>query len=221
MLHAKTKFMKKISALLLVLSICIISAKAQSYTGETKINKMAKMAIINELPFTADVTEDAVKKKMSQLGYTGKKDNGYMVYKNVSLPEIGTATYNLYFKTERKSRQQKEVSLIYMLITDSYDAFVTEERDAEVISNGKRFLNSFNTPAQDVAIENDIKDQEDNLKKAEKRYNNAVSDGKDLEEKRKKIERDIEDNKKDQEQRRVDVEKQKQVLDAARARRRQ
>ncbi len=145
-----------------------------------------------------------------------------MMYKNVNIPELGPGTYNLYFKTERKGRKDKETTLLYMLISDSYDAFIDEQRDsAGVISRGKSFLNTFNLPAQDVYIENDIKEQEDNLRKAEKRYSSAVSDGNDLEKKRRKIENDIEDNKKEQEQRRIEVERQKQVLESARAKRRQ
>jgi len=210
-----------------ILTLCtficffVTRAVSQSYTGETKINKMPKLAIINELPFAEDVTEDAVKKKMSELGFTSKKDNGYLVYKNVALPELGTGTYNLYFKTEQKSRKEKASSLIYMLISDTYEAFVTESRDPSLISSGKVFLNSFNTPAQDVATENDIRDQEENLKKIEKKYNNAVEDGKSLEEKRKKIEKDILDNIKEQDQKKVDLERQRQVLETARAKRRQ
>ena len=213
--------MKKIFFPAFAFLLLTITSSGQSYTGETKINKLQKMAVINELPYNADVTEDAVKKKMSQLGYSSKKDNGYLAYKNVTLPELGTATYNLYFKTERKSKKDQETSLVYMLISDQYDAFLTESRDAEVISNGKRFLNTFNTPAQDVSIENDIKAQEDNLKKAEKKYNNAVDDGKSLDDKRRKIEKDIEDNKKEQEQKRADMETQRQVLETARSKRRQ
>lgn len=212
--------MKK-SYLIRVLFFYSIAAYSQSYMGEARINRMTKPAIINELPFNADVTEDAVRKRMSQFGYSPKKDDGYLIYKNVSLPELGPATYNLYFKTDRKSRKDQGTSLIYLLISDSYDAFVTEARDTAVIRNAKTFLNSFATPAQDVSIENEIRAKEEDVKKAEKRYNNAVEDGKDLEEKRKKIEKNIEENKKEQEQRRLDIERQKQALEAARARRRQ
>ncbi len=40
---------------------CYGLVAAQSYTAETKINKMSKMAVVNEIPFTPDVTDDAVK----------------------------------------------------------------------------------------------------------------------------------------------------------------
>lgn len=213
--------MKKSYLLLLPVFLWAVTASAQSYTGETKINKLPKTAIINELPFSEDVTEEAIKKRMSQLGYTSKKDNGYLVYKNVNLPELGTSSYNLYFKSERKSKKEQQTSLIYMLISDSYDAFLSESRDMQVINNGKTFLNSFGTPAQDVSIENNIKSEEENLKKAEKKYNNSVDDGKDLEEKKRKIEKDIEENRKDQEQRKVDLDRQRQAVEAAKARRRQ
>ena len=65
------------------------------------------MAVINELPYSADILEDAIKKKMTQLGFTGKQDNGYIVYKKVSMPTLGPGTYNLYFKADKKSRKEK------------------------------------------------------------------------------------------------------------------
>ena len=66
-----------------------------------------------------------------------------------------------------------------------------------------------------------VLDAEESVKKAEKRYNNAVDDGNDLEKRRRKIEDDIAQNKKDQEQRRIEVDRQKQALEAARNRRKQ
>jgi hypothetical protein len=212
--------MKKIYFTLL-LSFCVYASIAQSYVGETKINKMPKMAIINELPYSPEIAESGIKKKMSQMGFSGKENDGYIVYKNVSMPEIGPGKYNLYFKTERRSKKETGQSLVYMLISDSYDAFINETRDADAVKNGKSFLNTLNVQAESASIDKEIQNEEENLKKAEKRYNNAVEDGSDLEKKRRKLEADIEQNKKDQEQKKLEIEKQKVVLEAARNKRKQ
>lgn len=214
--------MKKIYAAFIFLTLTgTQNVLAQSYVGEAKINRMPKMAIINELPYSIQVSTNGIKKKMSQMGFTGKENNGYLVYKNVDLPELGPGKYNLYFKAEKKSKKEGDQSLVYMLISDSYDAFVDETRNAEVVSNGKMFLNTLNVQAESASVDKEILDAEESVKKAEKRYSNALDDGNDLEKRRRKIEDDISQNKKDQEQRRLDVDRQKQALEAARNKRKQ
>jgi hypothetical protein len=205
----------------LAVSIFNLHAVAQSYVGEAKINRMPKMAIINELPYSPDVATNGIKKKMSQMGFTGKENDGYLVYKNVDMPELGSGKYNLYFKTERLGKKESGQSKVYMLISDSYDAFINETRDGDAVRNGKSFLNTLNVQAESASIDKDILNEEENLKKAEKRYNNAVDDGNDLEKKRRKLEEDIAENKKAQESRKAEIEKQKQVVDAARNKRKQ
>lgn len=213
--------MKKIYILAILSFFVSQLSVAQSYVGETKINRMPKMAIINELSYSSDVSMNGIKKKMSQLGYTGKENDGYLVYRNVDMPDIGPGKYNLYFKSERKSKKEDNRSTVYMLISDSYDAFINETRDAEAVKNGKAFLNTLEVQAASAAIDKEILNEEENLKKAEKRLNNAVDDGNDLEKKRRKLEEDIAQNKKDQETRKAEVERQKQVLEAARNKRTQ
>ena len=106
-----------------------------------------------------------------------------------------------------------------MLISDNYEAFLSETRDMDVVSNAKTFLNSLNVQAEDVYIESEIAKQEEAVKKAEKNYNNAVDDGNSLEKKRHNLEEDIKKNKDEQEIKRLEIEKQKQLLDNARAKR--
>jgi hypothetical protein len=213
--------MKKIYFVLLAITVFCLQTIAQSYVGETKINKLPKMAIINELPYSPDVATNGIKKKMSQMGYTAKENDGYLVYKNVSMPEIGPGKYNLYFKTERLNKKESGQSKVYMLISDSYDAFINETRDGDAVRNGKSFLNSLGVQAESASVDKEILNEEENLKKAEKRYNNAVDDGNDLEKKRRKLEEDIAENKKAQELRKAEIEKQKQVVEAARNKRKQ
>ncbi len=192
---------------------------AQSYTGNTKIRSMNKMAVIYELPYEEEITAEAIKKKMSQLSYTSKNEKDFMVFKNVSLSNLGPATYNLYFKAERKSRKEKDKSMVYLLVSDTYDAFLNETNNNAVIENAKTFLNTLNVQAEDVFIESEITKHQEEVKKAEKEYENSVNDGNGLEKKRADVEEEIKKNKEQQEQRRQEVEKQKQQLDEARAKR--
>ncbi len=204
---------------LLILLITFVPSNGQAFTGETKIKSMNKMAVIYEMPFAAEITADAVKKKMSQLGYTNKDEKDFIAFKNVVIPSLGPGTYNLYFKTERRSKKEQDHSTVYMLLTDKYDAFLNETRDIEVINSAKTFLNSLSVQAEDVYVESEIAKHEEAVKKVEKDYNNSVEDGASLEKKRVNLEEDIKKNKEQQEQRRLETEKQKQLLLNARAKR--
>ena len=210
--------MKKLYTIVVCMAT-VIMAHAQSYTGTTKINGLQKLAVINEMPFAAEITEDAVKKKLGQMGFTAKEEKGYLVYRNITLPDVGSGTYNFYFKTEKKGKKDKETSLVYMLVSDKYDAFLDETREPEAITGARRFINSLNVQAEDVYIESEISKQDLVVKKAEKEWNNAVADGLSLDKKMRELEENIKKNKEQQEQKRQELEKQKQLLLDARAKR--
>jgi len=210
--------MKKLYTVVVFVAI-VFAAHAQSYTGTTKINGLQKLAVINEMPFVADITEDAIKKKMSQMGHTPKEEKGYLVYRNITLPDVGSGSYNFYFKSEKKGKKDKETSLVYMLVSDKYDAFLDETREPEVITGARRFINTLGVQAEDVFIESEISKQDLVVKKAEKDFNNAVEDGLNLDKKMRDLEEDIKKNKGQQEQKRIELEKQKQLLLDARAKR--
>lgn len=213
--------MKKIYLFLLLNCFGYYTSISQSYIAQTKFNHLQRMAIVNQLPYAADVAKNGIKKKMGELGFNGKEIDGYLAYKNIDIPDIGGGKYNLYFKTERKRKRENEESLVYLLISDSYDAFIDESRDAEVVNKGKAFMNTLNVQVESASIDKEILQHEENVRKAEKRYNNTIDEANDLEKKKRKLEADIEQNKKEQEQRKAEIETQKQLLDAVRNKRKQ
>ena len=64
-----------------------------------------------------------------------------------------------------------------------------------------------------------ITDQEDIVRKEEKKANNLAGDADDLQKKKKKIEDQIEENIKDQARQKEEVEKQKVLLESLKAKR--
>ena len=67
-------------------------------------------------------------------------------------------------------------------------------------------------------LQQQVNAQGDALAKAEKKYKNLQDDAEDLQKKRKKIEEQIEENVKDQKNQQSEIEKQRQLLEALRAR---
>jgi len=214
----KNNLMKYIFTLLFTLAVYTV-ATAQSRTTTVEYQKINRQAVVNEIPFPEKTVRDAIDNKMQQMGYKGKDSKGFMVYKGVSISELGNDTYDLYFMADKKSRKEKGSAILTLMITKGYDNFISESSDAQVMVNAKNYLNNIGNIIAASDLEQQIAAQEDVVKKTDKKYNSLVDDGQNLEKKRKNIEKDIEDNKKDQATQQAEIEKQKQILETLRGKR--
>lgn len=201
--------------------IAAMQAGAQSTTATVEYLKVNRQAVVNDIPFPEKTIRDAIDNKMEQMGYKGKESKGYMVYKGVKLADLGSDSYDLYFMADRVSRKNKENSTLTLMITKGFDNFVSDSTDATLISNAKKYLDSIKIMIAAYDLELQITAQEDAVKKAGKKYNSLVDEGENLEKKRKSIEKDIEDNKKNQVSQKSETEKQQQILETLRGKRKQ
>jgi hypothetical protein len=206
---------------LIALIVTVTFVQAQATTATVAYQKINRQAVVNEMPFPEKTVRNAVDNKMQQMGYKGKDVKGYTVYQGVRLTELGPDSYDLYFMADRKSRKEKENTVLTMLVSRGYDNFVSDSADATLINNAKTYLNNIRETIAAYDLEQQIIAQEDAVKKADKKYNGLVDDGQSLEKKKKNIEKDIEDNKKDQENQKSEIEKQKQILETLRGKRKQ
>ncbi len=202
-------------------ALLVTVAGAQSTTATVEYLKVNRQAVVNDVPFPEKTIRDAIDNKMEQLGYKGKESKGFMVYKGVRLAELGNDSYDLYFMADRVSRKNKENSTLTLMISKGFDSFVADSTDAGLINNAKKYLDSIKLTIAAFDLELQITAQEDAVKKSDKKYNGLVEDGEDLEKKRKSIEKDIEDNKKNQANQKADIEKQRQILETLRGKRKQ
>jgi hypothetical protein len=212
--------MKQILSFIVSLAFCA-AAMAQSHTETVKYQKIDRQAVVNDMPFPEKTVRNAIDNKMEQLGYKGKETKGFVVYQSVKMAELGKDAYDLYFMADKKSRRDKENSTLTLMISKGFDAFAADSTDAALMSNAKEYLNNIKTMIGAYDLEQQIIAQEDAIKKADKKYNNTVEDGVNLEKKKKNIEKDIEDNKKDQAAQQAELDKQKQILETLRGKRKQ
>ena len=196
-----------------------LSAAAQSRTATVEYQKINRQAVVSEIPFPEKTIRDAIDNKMQQMGYKGKDSKGYTIYKGVRMPELGNDSYDLYFMADRKSRKEKENSTLTLMISKGFDSFIADSTDSKVMENAKNYLDSIKNMIAAYDLEQQIIAQEDAIKKADKKSANLIDDGVSLEKKRKNIEQDIADNKKNQANQLVEIEKQKQILDVLRGKR--
>jgi hypothetical protein len=212
--------MKHILTFIVSLVFCT-AALAQSRTETVSYLKINRQAVVNEIPFAEKTVRDAIDSKMQQLGYKGKDSKGFTVYKGVKIAELGNESYDLYFMADKKNRKDKDNSVLTLMISKGFEVFAADSTDAALMSNAKEYLNNIKTMIAAYDLDQQIIAQEDAVKKADKKYNNLIDDGQSLEKKRKNIEKDIEDNKKDQAAQQAELDKQKQILETLRGKRKQ
>jgi len=197
------------------------ASKAQAYTGQSDFKKSVHSAVLKEMPYDQDIAAEAINNKFKNLGYNGKSDDDYKVYRGVKLSEIGPDTYDLYIKTDRKSKKEKDKCVVCMLISKGNENFVNEAGDPELFANAKSFLDKTLNDVAAADLEKQISDQEEVVKKATKKLNGLSDDGNDLLKKKKKIEEEISNNQQDLENQQKEVSAQQQVLETLKAKRKQ
>jgi hypothetical protein len=215
--------MKKLILSAIIFFMCA-GAFAQARTATAEFNKTMQPAMEIEIPFQEKTVEKSLTERMEKKGYKGKDSKGYSIYRGVNLPEIGPDSYDLYFKTDRKSRKEKDITILTMLVSkgaQGSEVFLNETDNADVLDKVKAFLNAHVDIATAYDLELQIKDQQEATEKADKKYRNLVEDGEDLVKKKERLEKDMAENTKKQADQKAEAEKQRQILTTLMAKRKQ
>ena len=212
--------MKKVLALFLLLSATGV-LRAQSLNTSVSYNKLSQPALMLELPYNEDVSEDFIVANLKKTGYDpetkGKlfwkqnKLDGYYIFKNVRLDGMNEPV-DLYFKVESKSRRSSNASVIYLLVSKQEGSFISSSPDEPAYGAAKRFLDGFVDQAVAYKLDLDIKDQEDAVKKEEKKMEKLQDNQKDMLKKIDDLQKDVQKNKNDQETQQKAIENAKERL---------
>lgn len=194
---------------------------AQAHSIKVDYQKVSRPALENDVPFPSKTVENALEDTFSKMGYKGTSSKGFTVYKGVHLPELGPDAYDIYFMVDKKSRKDKENSTVTMMVSKGFDAFISESSDGVVFGKAKTYLDSLRNMLASFDLEQQIAAQEEEVKSAEKKNTNLQDDAKELEKKKRKLEEQLADNIKDQEKQVKELEKQKQILDVMKTKRKQ
>lgn len=207
----KMLIMKKTFTLLVVVFI-LLTAGAQSYEGTIEYQKKDEKAIVMEFPYPPSVVENAIIARMDKLGHKKKESKGFLIYRDAVLTEISSEPADYLIKVERKSRKDKDESVVYFIVNRNNENILARN-DALVNSNAKTFMSRLTPDVDAYYLDMQIKDQEETVSKAEKKLKNLKEDQETIEKKIKKLQEDLKDNTKDQENQQKEVEKQKQNLE--------
>ncbi len=185
----------------------------QAQEGVAGYHKRPQPAAVLELPFAPAVVTAALN-YLSKKSKSGTLDlKGFTTFRN---PEPAPNHYlnaDLYFKVRRKSRQEKEISTVSLLLTIPEKGMETANNLYYInMEQAKSYLNDLVPAIHAYQLDLQIKDQNDAIAKAESKYKRLAGDGEELEKKRMGIEKKIRDNKLEKEIQLNKVDKQKLKL---------
>ena len=194
---------------------------AQSRLATAEYQKTKQPGIELDVPFPEKTVSKSIDDYFQKLGYKGKDTKGYLTYKGVRLPQLGPDIYDLYFKTDKKSRKEKDATRVTLMISSGYEKFIGDTTNAPLIDSAKNYLNGLTDRVAAYDLDQQITEQDVALKKALKKLTNLTETGQDLQKKKVKIENDIADNLKGQASQKAESEKQQQILQTLRDKRKQ
>jgi hypothetical protein len=194
-------------------SSLIAYAQTTASEGSTDFQRTTQPAAIIELPYAEKVVEKALKEYMSKKGYKESESKGFKVYRGYKLRTIHDYSSDLYFKIERKSRREKDLTVVFLVAGKTGEDIKTRLVSDNLSIDGAKDLLEDMVPgiaAYDLEVQ--IQDQDDVLKKADKKYSGLLDDQKDYEKRIKNLEDKLVENKKNQEKQLEEVKKQKELL---------
>lgn len=194
---------------------------AQSRLATADYQKTKQPGIELDIPFPEKTVSKSIDDYFEKLGYKGKDTKGYLTYKGVRLPQLGPDSYDLYFKTNRKSKKEKDATIVTLMISSGYEKFIGDTTNAALIDSAKNYLNGLTNRVAAYDLEQQITDQDDAVKKSTKKLANLTETGQDLVKKKNKLDNDIADNLKDQASQKSEFEKQQQILKTLKDKRKQ
>ena len=197
------------------------TANAQSATeGKVEHSNGKKAAAIIELPYPEDEVSDVIADALASKGIKGEKSKGFQIFRNAKLSERDADLNDLHFKIERKSRKEKDITLVYLLVgKPNENVGARSESDYHKIDEAKSYLNSMLPKLEAHHLELQIREQETTVQKAEKKFQSLVEDSVSYTDKIKALELKMQTNRTDRTAQTEEVKKQKATLEAMRARR--
>jgi hypothetical protein len=209
--------MKKIAFLTFAL-FSYTHSFSQAIVTITDYQKIQEPAIQYEIPFSEDIVTKALTDTLEKQGYKGATKSGFTLYRDVHIKAIGPDSYNLYFKVDRKSKNEKDASIVTMMMQKD-DVFISEATDMDIVVNAKSYMQNLKPVVQAYDLEQQINYQMDAIRKADKKLNDLVSDSVDIAKKDAKIKLQIQDNISSMTSQKAEIEKQKLILETLKGKR--
>jgi len=205
--------------LALILSFSL-QAQPKAHEGSADFQRTSQPAAIIELPYAEDVVEKALDEYMSKKGVRGADSRDYKVYRGYKLRSGHDHSSDLYFKVDRKSRRDKDVSTLYLVVGKNGEDVKTRTDGGKASLDGATdLLDDMVATIEAYSLELQIKDQEETLKKNQKKFDGLVQDSVDYVKKMKTLQDKLDQNRKDRDSQQTELKKQNDILGVLRGKR--
>jgi hypothetical protein len=216
--------MKYVFSLLFSLLISAFAFAQSPMQTTVEYNGQKYPCYITEYNLPPEETQNVIQQKLKSQGYNADKSNGFLVYRNVRLKDLnGDEAQDVFFKIERKSRKEKDKSLVTMIATKSGLIPEGKVKGATTVANigsaanSVSFIESFQSAMNLQQYNLEVAAQENEVVNAEKKFKSLQEEQEKLEKKIKDYQNDLEQNKKDQAKQDKEITKQKTLLDQKKA----
>ena len=200
----------------------------RSYDGVIEYQKSKQYAKMFDFNYPSRDLEVAIEKYLEKNGSKVRSNKGMSYSKKVKLSDAEDKYYDVYYKVSGKGKGDNATSTLSLILAEPDENILLRSAAGEpatgisapVLFTGASALGFFNGLGSVVGNyqhEKQVMEYEEEFKKAEKKYNNLVEDGKDLEKRKQRIEKEIADNIQNQEKQAKEVEKAKALLEQIRA----
>jgi len=180
---------------------------AQSYEGSIDYQKTRQNAALIQLPYQRQKVEDALTEYMAKRGAKSASVKGFTVMRSVRLDPTDISLLDLYFKTDTKSRSEKDMTILTLLpVKKNQDLLSRPSGDNMFIPQARSFLDSMAPYVDAYMVNRQFNDQEALVKKARKKLDVWMNDQADLEKKIRHLQSDLDDNKRQQEKEVADLQ---------------
>jgi hypothetical protein len=217
--------MKKFTPVLFILLLSVFTPLlfAQQYkTGHVEFNGVKYPAYTKIVNVSEEQALAAVREIFSSRGIQPKTIKGFLVYRNVLLPSSGNNDrHDLFVKAEREGKKSENQSTLYAIITRpgviSDDKPMKSEKGAAsgvaLAAVGPQFFETVTPAIENQAYLKALLDQEEAVRKAEKKLRNLQDDSLKMSNQLIKLQQDILNNSDEIARQTEDLEKEKKELE--------
>ena len=162
----------KITTFFIVLMSVGLSISAQQIQEENiTYNKKSVPAVSILIPDLDIVTiQAALDSYMSNQGLKRTKMGSFNAYFNQICPKIGEANYDMYTTVLSKGKRKDQKTYAYFLLAKGNENFVNSSSSPAEIANVKVFLSEFLAYTKEFAVEQNISQTKEAIKKLEKEH---------------------------------------------------
>jgi hypothetical protein len=211
----------QVLCMIVILSFSIPSfSQTVAIAGKYEYQKGDKPAAVIEFPFSVDVVEGALSKKIAKGQVKEERLKGMQVFKGTRLTPTDGEVVDMYFKVERQGKKDDNKSLVYLILGRPNENVALRMPDDDYrLQEARVFLNRLSPDIEAYKLELDISAQEEGIKKGERNLKNLTEEQRSLESRIHDLQDKLQQNKMDQQTTNADIAKQKTVRDSLVAKR--